>query len=118
VERKLRLSFLKDTPFLGSEEDCTCEACAGDWPTIDKLESCPPGELEAIMLAQSKLTSDLLPFAFSVTEDLERRNLYHTREFHQLQERIRMELARQGNVGTVKPTSHLERLRQIFCGED
>jgi hypothetical protein len=89
VARPLRHSFL--------QRECGCEACASDWPTLDKL---PTGDddLEALVLAQDRLTPHLMPFALEAAEDLERRNSQHTRVFHQLQERIRLGLAMQGNV--------------------
>jgi len=113
VGRDLRQSFLRETPILRPGEQCGCEACVRHWPTLDKLEN-RPEELEAVVLAQSALTSRLLPLALAKAEDLERRDLQHTKQFHQLQQRLRAHLALQGNVAALEPNHPLQRFLNIF----
>ncbi|XP_059483900.1 uncharacterized protein LOC132201618 [Neocloeon triangulifer] len=115
VERLLRQSRMQDSCFQSSSlAECNCEACIHDWPVLDKLDGCDPKDLEVNMLVESPLTTDLLPNALSKAEEMEQLGQKHTREFHLLQEQIRMTLARQGNVCRLRPRSSLVTLSNIF----
>ncbi|CAB3368795.1 Hypothetical predicted protein [Cloeon dipterum] len=114
IGRALRQSLLQDACFQSGGLECKCEACEQNWDTLDKLDSCDPQDQEVAMLVEAPLTADLLPHAFLKAEEMELRKETHTKEFHLLQERIRMAVAKQGNVSNIKPKHALVALDEIF----